>query len=148
MNIVYTNRVKLELREQLTNAALFYADKLGISKELQSKITLNIFVRKSEDRGSCEVALGAKNPKNFDIILNPYEEESILQTLAHEMVHLKQFATGELRMMSKCSKWKGEVWKNKTDEMDDYYDSPWEIEAFGREQGLFLRYACAFYGDD
>jgi hypothetical protein len=31
--------------------------------------------------------------------------------------------------------------------MDDYYDSPWEIEAFGREEGLFLRFLND-HGDD
>jgi hypothetical protein len=31
--------------------------------------------------------------------------------------------------------------------MDSYYDSPWEIEAFGREVGLYLRFVGQYEGD-
>lgn len=146
MNIVFNNRVNLELRDLLSKAAHFYADKLDIDKKLQNRITINMFVRKSDSRGSCEVPVGALNPRQFDIILSPDEEGevSIVQTLAHEMVHLKQFALGELRMMSRCNKWKGKKWVEKSNELDDYYDTPWEIEAFGREEGLFLRFALEY----
>lgn len=141
MKINFTNRVNNKLRKKLYLAAHFYADKLGIDKKLQNRITINLFIRKSTERGSCEVPLSAKKPRVFDIILCSVEDEgiSIFQTLAHEMVHLKQFALGELRMMSRCNKWHGKVWSQKADELDDYYDSPWEIEAFGREEGLYLR---------
>jgi hypothetical protein len=33
----------------------------------------------------------------------------------------------------------GEVWKAKRKE-DDYFDSPWEIEAYGREVGLYAKW--------
>ena len=59
----------------------------------------------------------------------------ILQNFAHEMVHVKQWARGELkdvmRGYSLC-KWKGELVDT---EKVEYYDTPWEIEAFGREYG-------------
>ena len=148
MQMIYNNRVKLQLRELLTTAAHFYADKLGLDKKLQDKIELEILVRKSSDRGACYTNCSPKRvPTYFTIELNPDDDVSILQTLAHEMVHLKQFATGELRLMKRCSKWKNTTWKHKKDEMDDYYDSPWEIEAFGREEGLFLRFATEKYSD-
>lgn len=149
MQMVFNNRVKLELREMLTKAVDFYADKLGLDKELQDKIELEILVRKGPDRGACYTSCSPKRvPKFFTIELNPDDDISILQTLAHEMVHLKQFATGELRLMKRCAKWKDNIWTRKKDEMDDYYDSPWEIEAFGREEGLFLRYATENYNDE
>jgi len=146
MQMVSNNRVKLELRELLTKAVHFYADKLGLSDKQQKKITLHIFVRKGPDRGACYAHCSPKRvPKEFVIELNPEDDISILQTLAHEMVHLKQFATGELRILERCSKWKDDIWTRKKDEMDDYYDCPWEIEAFGREEGLFLRFASINY---
>ena len=142
MELVFNNRVKLDLREMLSNAVHFYADKLGMDERLQKKITLHIFVRKGPDRGACyAVCMPKRVPKNFVIELNPEDDLSILQTLAHEMVHLKQFATGELRLLERCAKWKDSTWTQKEDEIDNYYDSPWEIEAFGREEGLFLRFA-------
>lgn len=59
----------------------------------------------------------------------------LLTTVAHEMVHVKQYARGEL---------KGDyIWHGKTyhPKKVDYWDEPWEIEAHGRECGLFIRWA-------
>lgn len=148
MNIVYNNRVSLKTRKILTDATNFYADKLGIAKELQNKLLINIFVRKGADRGAClTYCYLNKTPVDFDIELNPEENISILQTLAHEMVHVKQFATGELRLLAskgRAARWNNVPWKNNRDEMDYYYDSPWEIEAFGRERGLYIRFVSQY----
>jgi hypothetical protein len=51
----------------------------------------------------------------------------MLTTLAHEMVHVKQYV-------------RGEITDGKIDE-GDYWDRPHEIEAHGRETGLFIRWA-------
>lgn len=66
----------------------------------------------------------------------------LLETVAHEMVHVKQYARRELSENTYCKvanryKWQGETLK-KTPE---YWDRPWEIEAHGREVGLFIRWA-------
>lgn len=142
MKTIYTNRTKLGLRKVLDSAAQYYADKLGISNETQRKLKLNIFVRKGPDRAACLVDCHpVRLPTHFDIELHPSEDiNDMLSSFAHEFVHVKQFATGELRMLKSCSKWKDNVWVTRKDEVDDYYDSPWEIEAFGREEGLYLRF--------
>lgn len=52
---------------------------------------------------------------------------TLLTTVAHEMVHVKQYELGTL---------------TQTNETDmDYWDRPSEIEAHGRETGLFIRWA-------
>ena len=63
--------------------------------------------------------------------------EEMMQTLAHEMVHAKQYIKGELvsGVGRKPSRWFGKPVKG-----DNYWDLPWEIEAHGREVGLFVRY--------
>lgn len=64
----------------------------------------------------------------------------ILETIAHEMVHVKQWAMGEMREMSRPAnktKWKGQLFETEM----EYWDRPWEIEAHGREVGLFIRWA-------
>ena len=79
-------------------------------------------------------------PREFDIdICKNQRLRSLLETVAHEMVHVKQFARGELYESTRRSKhrWQGE-WLNKE---PDYWDQPWEIEAHGREVGLFVRWA-------
>lgn len=59
----------------------------------------------------------------------------LLTTVAHEMVHVKQYARREL---TGDSTWQGKTYNPKT---TDYWDEPWEIEAHGRETGLFIRWA-------
>lgn len=61
----------------------------------------------------------------------------LLETVAHELVHVKQYARGELT--------ENNAWKGITVDADtEYWDLPWEIEAHGRETGLFVRYVQAF----
>lgn len=80
--------------------------------------------------------------KYFTIqIRNEFEIMQSLIILSHEMVHLKQFAKGELTV---CNKTGYDIWK-KTKRINDtkkhYYDLPWEIEAHGREKGLVYQWA-------
>ena len=50
----------------------------------------------------------------------------MLTTLAHELVHVKQYENDEL--------------DHKAEEDIEYWDRPSEIEAHGRETGLFIRW--------
>ena len=62
-----------------------------------------------------------------------------LLSVSHEMVHIKQFSRKELEHTDSIykSKWKGKVYNYHK---IHYYDMPWEIEAYGRELGLFDRW--------
>lgn len=104
---------------------------------------------KSDVQGECFDEDGTRNPRWFTINLRgARDDDDIIQTLAHEMVHVKQYAKNELQSgvmvaarggLKMSSKWMGKVWKPKEKE-DHYYDSPWEIEAYGREIGLYQRW--------
>jgi hypothetical protein len=65
-----------------------------------------------------------------------------LINLAHELVHVKQFITGELGGTWKEYDKEFTDWNQKPvcESIIDYYDRPWEIEANGREYGLWRRY--------
>ena len=80
-------------------------------------------------------------PREFTIRVDSTQDlQSMLETICHEMVHVKQYARGELKDLarsSKCCKWKG---KKINFDSTHYFDQPWEIEAHGRERGLFLRW--------
>ena len=126
-------------------AATWYADRL-MGKRLANNITCRIdFIHEYElesgTTGTCIWEDDHVRPREFSIELDSsLSWATILENLAHEMVHVKQWARGELKDVmlghSLC-KWKGVV--IDTDKMD-YYDSPWEIEAFGREYGLYIRW--------
>ena len=80
-------------------------------------------------------------PREFTITVNSKMGYStMLTTLAHEMVHVKQYATGELRHMMRGPTL--HRWNNQPYDTTDveYWDLPWEIEAYGRERGLYYRF--------
>mgnify|MGYP003328371186 CR=1 FL=1 len=71
--------------------------------------------------------------------------------LAHEMVHVKQYAKGEMKDIfrpARMVKWHGVKYNI---EETDYWELPFEIEAYGREKGLyikFMNYLRTMPGDD
>lgn len=60
-----------------------------------------------------------------------------MKNLAHEMVHLKQYANGELRDLDSGEIWfKGEAYQPAKKDAD-YWRSPWELEAWGWMEALY-----------
>jgi hypothetical protein len=89
------------------------------------KISIEVnFRRMTRDRclGYCCYLEG----KEFEIDLKrSLTMREMLTTLAHELVHVKQYVRGEMP---------------ESIEQGDYWDRPWEVEAHGRETGLFIRW--------
>lgn len=146
MKIVISGAGKRRSKE-LIEAANFFADIL-LGPKLSKNIKLRIVVKNHLGvLGECEALDRTRSPREFQITLLK-RNEHIISTLAHELVHVKQFARNELGKMwevetffgpSCVAKWQGSDWSAKQRE-DDYYDSPWEIEAYGREVGLYHRW--------
>lgn len=62
--------------------------------------------------------------------------DKLIQTIAHEMVHVKQIAKGQLTYDGKKIFWKGKRYFPKK---MSYYDHPWEIDAWRNEKVLASR---------
>jgi len=132
----------------LIEAANFYADLL-MDPRMVRNLNLDIEVRSKMDVcGECVDEEGTRNPRWFTIGLKKQSTSEMIKTLAHEMVHVKQHAKNELQNgiivparggLQMLSKWKGELWRPGRYE-HPYFDSPWEVEAYGREVGLYHRY--------
>lgn len=75
-------------------------------------------------------------PREFMIRLDSnLNERGLLETLAHELVHVKQYAKDEMKDLGNGNtRFAGKYYKNWD---INYWDQPWEIEAHGRERGLF-----------
>jgi len=101
--------------------------------------TLDITVNLCKPTGAMGYCLETDNNRTFEIEVDKTQSlRRLLETLAHEMVHVKQYARRELHPSTDL--WCGKtVNPNKT----SYWDLPWEIEAHGRETGLFIRYCEA-----
>ena len=100
-------------------------------------LTIEIVIKKmNEDSGYCEPA--GENKYKLTIANNQGLRDFIM-TVAHEMVHIKQWAKNE--MYEYTTPGKVRFMKTKYDMNDlNYWDYPWEIEAFGKQQGLFVRF--------
>jgi hypothetical protein len=99
--------------------------------------TLEIEVKLCTPKGAMGYCLELDNNRQFEIELDrTLSQRKLLETLAHEMVHVKQYARRELHPVT-------DTWCGKTYNPDkvSYWDLPWEIEAHGREVGLFVRWA-------
>ena len=130
----------LELSLQL--AAHFFAFQL-LSPQMLPNIELEIVMKtKIEDLGNCAIVEFNDwyKAREFEIQLKRHRSlKNTLLTLAHEMVHLKQFAKGELNDAN--TTWKGQ--EIDTDVVE-YSDWPWEIEANTLELVLYDRYVDHF----
>jgi hypothetical protein len=120
----------------------FYSEILIPNEKLRNNITIDIvFVKGLETYGSAEISEcnTSRKPRVFNIELHPgIGAKRILGTLAHEMVHIKQYVYGELD--DNLSVWRGV--KVNSDDLD-YWWHPWEIEAFGTEAGLLRKFVEA-----
>lgn len=149
MEITITGMVgKRKEKKLLEEAARFFAAQLMDPRMIRN-LTVDIEVRKDLDvEGDCVDEDGVRNPRWFTIGLKSQDINEMIKVLGHEMVHVKQHAKNELQSgvmiaarggLKMTSRWMGKIWKPKGKE-DHYFDSPWEIEAYGREVGLYHKW--------
>ena len=137
-------------RKLVDNAAWYFAEKL-LGKRLLKTLEIDIkLVRNMTEKEGCEGTCIwnewddlKKTPREFTIDLDSsISIRNILVNLAHEFVHVKQWVKGEMYEYSAPNMVR--FLKTKYDMTDmDYFDYPWEIEAFGRQLGLFVRWCEA-----
>ena len=137
MHIEVINCRDDRLVDYIVRAVQFYGEIL-ISKRILKNISIEInFDDDLTDLGGASIDgyNTSGKAREFTIDLSrKISGKSVLMTLAHEMVHIKQFTYGETN--ESLSKWQG---SHIDSDVVDYYDLPWEIEAYGKEQGLFSK---------
>tara|TARA_B100000482_G_scaffold69483_1_gene48771 strand:- start:967 stop:1464 length:498 start_codon:yes stop_codon:yes gene_type:complete len=135
----------------LGNKSRIYHSGYGYSKKRCSLITnwfLNTFLPRHhidvtvhhrgmirEDAvGYCDWIGTSYNPRDFEIELQSgMDARFYTETLLHELVHLRQWVQGTLKMRS------GKFhWKNEDIHHIEYLKQPHEVEAF-REEGILYR---------
>lgn len=125
--------------DEYREAADFYAKKLGIPDETIIALSLQ---HNMPVAGYCE--LHDEDVLPYYIIgidLEEYEGcEDPLAVLAHEMVHVRQYQSGDLVDMGKACSWKGVHYEAFEEGSEEYFFSPWEVEAYGMQVGLYRMY--------
>jgi len=96
--------------------------------------------------GNAHTIDGERWPKYFEVeIEERLQKRPQLQVLAHELVHVKQYAKGHLRQLQRGGySWLGAKYKHITPDREiwskEYNRLPWEIEARGMEEVLFVEW--------
>jgi hypothetical protein len=134
-----------------------------VRKSIQSNSRINIKVLSPDDlnnevdiedlkryRAWCTYDNVSEGKKYFSVILNikqinkhakspQIRLKKMMIDLGHELVHVKQYLNNEIfDYKSGDIRYKGSYFDSSYSENEElYYDSPWEIEAYGREQGLY-----------
>jgi len=116
------------------------------TKQKQSRMKINVsFVKglyeKEQSYADCVWEDEHRFGNEFSIRLDPDQKINLLlNSIAHELVHVKQWAKGEYYELVHEPK----VYKFNGKKVDtgkvDYWDTPWEIEAHGRAIGLVVQW--------
>lgn len=127
-----------ESRKSIANRALaFFKDAMFYERpRLATNVHVTLHMSKNLDAmGYCDYDDDESRPRDFRILLDrSIDKVDIVETIAHEMVHVWQFATGKLvDLADGRSKYDGH--KYDRDDMP-YGELPWEVEAYGMEEGL------------
>ena len=143
--LLHINGSTKKVRKIVEQAAWYYAEKL-MGKRLMGSLELTVNLKKNllskeGNEGSAIWDDDGVRPREFTIELDSTVKiRNLLITLAHEMVHIKQWAKDEMYEYTNTMglvRFKGEkIHLGET----DYWDYPWEIEAYGKQLGLFVRF--------
>jgi len=82
---------------------------------------------------------GTYRPREFEVGINgKMNDEDIIKTVIHELIHVKQYAKGELidRSRGKCKT----LWKGKDHSKTSYSKQPWERQAYRLQESLYKKY--------
>lgn len=131
-------------REQIKRKELVYFSEWASKRLMGPRLCKNIYLEVSfvdmDELGMASALDDEYKPREFEIYLQKgMDREDIIGTLGHELVHVKQFARRELTNFDCRNK---PVYAGTNIDIDgmDYFDYPWEIEAYGRAVGLLARY--------
>lgn len=136
--MVLTGQYKMEVAETVIRmvSAYFQINPHVVVKPRYNLEETEAFC--SEDDGQYEIEVSTEFMKKCT-------ERELVEIIAHEMVHVKQHEVDGLEMEVNRVRFRGETF---TDE--EYWFSPWEIEARGYEKAFWALYTEVWYcfGED
>ena len=121
-------------------AALYFIEKL-IHSRARNKLEVTIIRKKLWADGFCQYEDSNIHPRSFILeISNKLDGEELIKTVAHELVHVKQYVKNELRERYKPNH--HHMWHQELIIVNDdnFYDVPWEIEARELEDVLYKQF--------
>jgi len=152
---IHARNIDSRLKIALYAMTNFAMARLVPSNRLRNNVSINVHLKHHEENGEAmlEDYANRYHPRDFKVIIDHHRAEiddynrtrsntewghMILRTLAHELVHVKQYITGDLSWRDKGMLWKGEVYSPEY--LTEQLETPYEIEAYGREKGLLISF--------
>ena len=123
---IHARNIDSKLKVALYAMTEFAMAKLVPSSRIRNNVSINVHLKHHEENGEAmlEDYANKYRPRDFKIIIDHHRAEiddynrertstewghMILRTLAHELVHVKQYLVGDLSWRDKGLLWKGEL---------------------------------------
>jgi hypothetical protein len=144
------SKVPSDLQEISKKAVAFYLEKFCHPRTVERLVGVKIKFMKFPKENEKEIAWCEYNEKNLrpvefslcfsDRFIDIRTREYLL-TLFHELTHLRQYATGQLKdKYNGDQNWKGQVYPYES----EYWMVPWELEAQGMELTAYQLFVAAY----
>ena len=139
--MIFIENCKESHLDVVTEASCFYATELCPKKSLERSTINIIFEDKLVDKEGYVGTCMKNGQYHYDIMIDPTMNlQSILQTIAHEFVHVNQYMRRHLQNTYESYS----IWKGKKYSSNEYYFLPWEVEANGISVGLYEKFVDNF----
>ena len=152
---IHARNIDDKLRIALYAMTEFAMARLVPSKRLRNNVSINVHLKHHEEGGEAMLSEDADRyrPRDFKVIIDHHQAEvddygrtrtdtewghTILRTLAHELVHVKQYLVGDLTWRDKGMLWKGVMFAPEY--LTDQLETPYEVEAYGKEKSLLVSF--------
>ena len=152
---LHARNIDDKLRVAIYAMTEFAMARLVPSKRLRNNVSINVHLKHHEEGGEAMLSENANRyrPRDFKVIIDHHQAEiddygrtrtdtewghTILRTLAHELVHVKQYLVGDLTWRDKGMLWKGVMFAPEY--LTDQLETPYEVEAYGKEKGLLVSF--------
>lgn len=145
MRIRITGSPDHTTRRMVCRAVRWYCKKLKFHSTLYQNLRLHIVFGEPGCKADVEWLDRATKARSFKMTIRPtMSEDNVLASVAHEIVHIKQYASGILTDVGDKVRWDGEILDFQDDiESDLYWFSPWELEARAMERGLMMMFKAS-----
>jgi len=158
---IHCKKFDTEFKMALYAMTEFAMARLVESKRLRNNLSIDVHFRHHSAEGEAMIDHDTNpyRPRHFRVVIDHHRLEvdnygrkrdvtewahEVLKTLAHELVHVKQYVMGDLSMRREGLCYRGVHYDVKT--LTEYFELPYEIEAYGREKGLLIAFLAFWKG--
>ncbi|MEL0299655.1 MAG: hypothetical protein VW972_05130 [Flavobacteriaceae bacterium] len=91
-------------------------------------------------KGKSETDFGDSIDLEYKIVVRLHKNDNWLSTLFHELEHARQYIYCELELEHKHVVWRGVLASRNEEDWEEYWNSPWEVEARQKEVKLLAAF--------